>query len=71
MANSADTDQMLHSAASDLGQYCLQLRPICPNTKGYTTVYMLLVLAENRFRLLWLTDSSDPTECMNGEQRPG
>ena len=31
MANSVDPDQMLHSAASDLGLHCLQ-RPICPNT---------------------------------------
>ena len=31
MANSVDPDQMLHSAASDLGLHCLQ-RPNCPNT---------------------------------------
>ena len=31
MANSVDPDQMLHSAASDLGLHCLQW-PICPNT---------------------------------------
>ena len=30
MANSIDPDQMLHSAASDLGLHCLQ-RPIWPN----------------------------------------
>ena len=34
MANSVDPDQMLYSAASDLGLHCLQ-RPVCPNTKGY------------------------------------
>ena len=33
MANSVDPDQMLHSAASDLGLHCLQ-RPICPSTEG-------------------------------------
>ena len=31
MANNVDSDQMLHSAASDLGLHCLR-RPICPNT---------------------------------------
>ena len=30
MANSVDPDQMLHSAASDLGLHCL-LRYVCPN----------------------------------------
>ena len=30
MVSSEDPDQMLHSAASDLGLNCL-LRPICPN----------------------------------------
>ena len=34
MANSVDPDQMLHSAASDLGLHCLQMS-ICPNTSGY------------------------------------
>ena len=34
MANSVDSDWMLHSAASDMGIHCLQ-RPICPNTWGY------------------------------------
>ena len=34
MANSVDPDQMLHSAASDVGLHCLQ-RPVCPNTEGY------------------------------------
>ena len=34
IANSVDPDQTPHSAASDLGLYCLQ-RPICPNTLGY------------------------------------
>ena len=29
-----DPDQMLHSAASDLGLHGLQ-KPICPNTEGY------------------------------------
>ena len=33
VANRVDPDQMLHSAASDLGLHCL-LRPICPNTKS-------------------------------------
>ena len=33
MANSVDTDQTPHSAASDLGLHYL-LRPICLNTKG-------------------------------------
>ena len=37
MANSVDPDQMLHSAASDLGLHCLQ-RCICPNTSGYNDV---------------------------------
>ena len=32
MANSVDPDQMLHSAASDLGLQCL-LWPGCPNTE--------------------------------------
>ena len=31
IANSADPDQMLHSAATDLGLHCLQ-RPVYPNT---------------------------------------
>ena len=31
MANSVDTDQTPHSAASDLSLHCL-LRPACPNT---------------------------------------
>ena len=31
MANSVDPDQMLHTAASDLGLHYLQ-KPICPNT---------------------------------------
>ena len=30
-ANSIDTDQMLQTAASDLGFHCLH-RPVCPNT---------------------------------------
>ena len=34
MANSVDPDQMPHSAASDLGLYCL-LWPVCPNTSSY------------------------------------
>ena len=34
MAISVDSDQMLHSAASDLGLHYLQ-RPICPITSGY------------------------------------
>ena len=29
MANSVDSDQMQHDAASDLGLHCL-LRPVCP-----------------------------------------
>ena len=29
MANSVDPDQLLHSAASDLGLHCL-LKPVCP-----------------------------------------
>ena len=33
MANSADPDQMPHSAASDLGLQCL-LKSVCPNTLG-------------------------------------
>ena len=32
MTNSADPDQMQHSAVSDLGLQCL-LRPVCPNAK--------------------------------------
>ena len=38
MAKSVDPDQILHTAASDLGLHCLQ-RPICPNTKGYYGIY--------------------------------
>ena len=34
MENSVVPDQMLHSAASDLGLHCFQ-RPSCPNTLGY------------------------------------
>ena len=34
MSNSIDPDQMLHSAASDLGLHCLQW-PSCPNILGY------------------------------------
>ena len=30
VANSVDTDQMSHSAASDLNLHCLQM-PVCPN----------------------------------------
>ena len=33
MANSIDCDQMLHSAAFDLGVHCL-LKPVCQNSKG-------------------------------------
>ena len=33
MANSIDTDEMQHSAASHLGLHCLH-RPIGPNTYG-------------------------------------
>ena len=39
MTNSVDPDQMLHSAASDLGLHCLQ-RPICPNTLVITVNLM-------------------------------
>ena len=38
MANSADPDQMLHSAVSDLGILCLP-RPAFPNT--YSKYYIL------------------------------
>ena len=34
MRGKVDPDQMLHSAASDLGLHSL-LRPICPNIQGY------------------------------------
>ena len=34
VTNSANHDQMLHSATSDLGLCCL-LKPVCPNTYGY------------------------------------
>ena len=43
MANSVDPDQMPHSAASDLGQHCLQ-RPTCPNIQGYYSSFWLLWL---------------------------
>ena len=33
VANTADPDQMLQNAASDLGLHCL-LRPVCPSTQG-------------------------------------
>ena len=33
MANSVDPDEMLHSAASHLGQHCF-FRPVCPNTNS-------------------------------------
>ena len=33
MANSADSDETPHSAASHLGLHCL-LRPVCPNSYG-------------------------------------
>ena len=33
VANSVDPDQMLHSAASDLGLHCL-LKHVCLNTPG-------------------------------------
>ena len=33
VANTVDADQMLHSAASDLGLQCL-LRHVCPNIMG-------------------------------------
>ena len=39
MTNSVDPDQMLHSAASDLGLHCLQ-RPVCPNIKAYYVIDM-------------------------------
>ena len=38
MAHSVDPDQMLHSAASDLGLHCLQRR-MCPNTLGYAAAH--------------------------------
>ena len=34
MANSADSDQMPHFAASDLHLYCLLWLFFCPNTRG-------------------------------------
>ena len=34
MTDSVDPDQMINSAASDLGLHCL-LMPVCPNTWGY------------------------------------
>ena len=37
MVDSADPDEILHSAASDLGQKCLN-QPVCPNS--VTTVYL-------------------------------
>ena len=40
MANSADPDQMLHSAASDLRLHCL-LRPVCPNTRVITVLQII------------------------------
>ena len=38
MANSADPDQMQHSAVSDLGLYCLHM-PVYPNTLNKTVHY--------------------------------
>ena len=34
VANSVDSDQMLHSAASDQGLHCL-IKFVCPNTVCY------------------------------------
>ena len=39
MADSVDTDQMLHFAASDLGLHSL-LEPVCPNTSGKYSIAM-------------------------------
>ena len=43
MTNSVGPDQMLHSAASDLGLPCL-FRSVCPNTQSH---YSTLVLQHN------------------------
>ena len=42
MANRVDPDQMLHSAASDLGLHCLQM-PNCPTTYGYYGTWVTLL----------------------------
>ena len=39
VANSVDSDEMPHSAASHLGLHCL-LRPVCPNTYGKNGTHM-------------------------------
>ena len=59
MANSVDTDETPHSAASHLGLYCL-LRPVCPNTYGkYGNVYYhgdikMFWFREPSYLQLWL-----------------
>ena len=48
MANCVDPDQLLHSAAADLGLHCLLL-PICPNTYGYYGTFCHVV-AQNTLK---------------------
>ena len=42
--NSADPDQTLHSAASDLGLHCL-LKNVCPNTWAKSFIYIYTLYA--------------------------
>ena len=42
MANSVDTDGMLHSAEFHLGLHCL-LRPVCRNTYGKYGILHILI----------------------------
>ena len=61
MTNSVNPDQMLHSAASDLGVHCLQ-RLICPNTEGYYSKFTFWV----RCGLQWSRSDCASAECNQG-----
>ena len=53
MANSVDPDQMMHSAASDLGVRCL-LRPVSQNTLGnYGKLIVKTIAYQYLFTLPW------------------
>ena len=61
MANSVDPDQMLHSAASDLGLHCLQM-PLCPNTYGYYCTKCPKYLYTKVTYKMAYTNSADPDD---------
>ena len=64
MANSTDTDEMPHSAASYLGLHCL-LRPVCLNTHGKYVISRKTCI-QRRFRPAYASGQSDQNlHCMH------